>query len=149
MATNPYTVLHVVLSHLSTQGSIKRAQVGEPKSPPIDVLTACIIMDGIRTPTTVLDARVLVYDVTVRLYRNFLDDGTRTEQEMARAVGEVMEAFAGDFTLGGNARAVDIGGMYGRGVEATWGHVDMSGTIFRVADITVPIIIDPAAEFAA
>ena len=149
MALNPYAVMHVVESHLSTLGSIKRAQIGEPKQPPLDVLTAAILMSGIRTPSSVLDARVLVYDVIIRLYRNFLDDGTRTETEMARAVGEVMEEFAGDFQLGGNTRAVDFMGTYGTSVDARWGHLDFGNTVFRIADITVPIIIDPTAEFVA
>src|SRR5687767_6388148 len=112
--------MHVIQSHLSSLGSIKNVQIGEPKAPPADDLTAAILMAGIRTPTLTLDARVLVYDVIIRLYRNFTDDGKQTEEQMARSVGEVMETFANDFTLGGNTRAVDFGGIYGRGVEADW-----------------------------
>lgn len=149
MALNPYALMHVVLSHLKVQGKLERAQIGEPKSPPLGVLTAAILMDGIRTPTSVLDAPVLVYDLTVRLYRNFLDDGTQTELEVARSVGEIMEAFHADFTLGGNARAVDFMGIYGRGMDVTWGHLDFGNVVFRTADISVPIIVDPAAVFAA
>ena len=140
--------MHVVLSHLKTQGKVKRAQIGEPKSPPLDELTAAILMDGIRTPSTVLDAPVLVYDLVVRVYRNFLDDGTQTELEVARTVGEIMEAFHADFSLGGNIRAVDVAGTYGRGMDVTWGHLDFGNTVFRIADISVPLIVDPAAVFA-
>ena len=147
MALNPYDVMHVVESHLKVLGSIKRVQIGEPKAPPLDVLTASVRMGGIRTPSTVLDAPVRVYDVIVQLYRNALDDGTRTETEMARAVGEVMEEFDGDFTLRGNSRAVDIGGIYGPAVEAVWGNLDFGNTMMRTVEITVPIIIDPSATF--
>jgi hypothetical protein len=149
VALNPYLVMHVLQSHLMSLGSIKNVQIGEPKQPPADDLTAAILMDGIRTPRLMLDARVLVYDVIIRLYRNFTDDGRQTEEQMARSVGEVMEAFAGDFTLGGNIRAVDFGGMYGAGMKADWGHLDFGPVMFRTASITVPLIVDPAAEFVA
>lgn len=149
MALNPYTVMHVIQSHLASLGSIKQAQIGEPKQPPADDLSAAILMDGIRTPLLTLDSRVLVYDVIVRLYRNFTEDGKQTEEQMARSVGEVMEAFANDFTLGGNTRAVDFGGIYGRGMSADWGHLDFGAVVFRTASITVPLIIDPTAEFVA
>ena len=112
------------------------------------MLTAAVLMDGIRTPSTVLDAPVLVYDLVIRLYRNFLDEGEQTELEVARAVGEIMEEFHADFSIGGNIRAVDVAGMYGRGVDATWGHLDFGNTIFRTADVTLPLIVDPAAVFA-
>ena len=149
MALNPTTVMHVVLSHLKTQGKVKQAQIGEPKQPPLGQLTAAILMDGIRTPSSVLDAPVLVYDLTVRLYRNFLEDGEQTELEVARSVGEIMESLHADFSLGGNSRAVDFMGMYGRAMDVTWGHLDFGSTIFRTADISVPLIVDPSAVFAA
>lgn len=149
MALNPTTIMGLIVSHLRTQGSIKRAQIGEPKSPPLDVLTAAVLMDGIRTPETVLDAPVLLYDVVVRLYRNFLDDGEQTELDVARAVGEIMESLHGDFSLGAGIRAIDVAGIYGRGMDTRWGHLDFSNTIFRTADISVPLIVDPAAVFVA
>lgn len=145
MAWNPLTTLQVVTSHLKVGGRYDHVQIGEPKEPPTGQLTACVIMSGVRTPETVLDAPVRVYDLLVRLYMSMLDPGTDTETRMARTVGETLEDFEGDFTLGGNVRAVDFGGVYGASVEARWGYVEVGGKMYRMCDISVPLIVDPAA----
>ena len=145
MAIDPLATLNVARSHLLERGAITRAVIGEPKQPPLDELTAAVFMSGIRTVDMALDRPVRVYDVVVRLYRNFMDDGQETESELGRVVGAVMEAFEGDFTLGGNVRNVDIGGEYGDPMSAEWVHLDFSGTIYRAADVSVPLIVDAAA----
>ena len=141
--------MHVVLSHLKAQGKLTHVRIGLPKQPPTGELTVAIVMDGIRTPELVLDARVLVYDLVIHVFRSFLDDGTQTELEVARVVGEITEAFAGDFTLGGNIRNVDLAGQYGRSVDVDFDWLVFDGVQFRAAIISLPLIVDPAAELVA
>lgn len=149
MALNPYAIMHVVLSHLKAQGKLTHVRIGLPKQPPTGELTVAIVMDGIRTPELVLDARVLVYDLMVHVFRSFLDDGAQTELEVARVVGEITEAFAGDFTLGGNVRNIDFAGQYGRSVEVNWDYLAFGDVQFRAVAISLPLIVDPAAELVA
>ena len=145
MAYDPTTTLSVLTSWLRAQGRYDGVQIGEPKSPPAGKLTAAVIMDSIRTPETVLDAPVRVYNLRVRHYMNMLDDGSRTETELARVVGDTMADLEGDYTLGGNIRAIDHGGIYGPGMQADWGYLEVSGQMYRFCDLTLALIVDAAA----
>jgi len=66
------------------------------------------------------------------------------DPNLTDAVNTLIGQWSGDFSLGSNARAIDILGQESRGVAAAWGHVNAGGKLFRVADITVPIIVNDA-----
>ena len=149
MAFDPMTALTVIQSHLKAQGRYSEVTIGEPKRPPPGSLIAGVFMSEIRTPMLTLSAPIRVYDVIVRHYMQMLEDGSRTESEMARVVGESMEDLEGNFQLDGEIRAIDIGGEYGDSLKAKWGYLDQSGTIYRICDVTVPLIFDTATATLA
>ena len=147
MAYDPTATLAAITSFLKSQGRVGggNVQIGEPKDPPAGRISAAVFMEGIRTPESVLDAPVRIYDVAIRLYRNFTEDGTATEIELARAVGELWEDLEGDFDLGASIRNVDVAGIYGQGLTASWGYLDVAGRMYRTCDVSVPLVVDPAA----
>ena len=55
----------------------------------------------------------------------------------------LLGAFAGAFTLGGEAMFCDLLGAYGQKLSAQPGYVDYSGAAYRVSECSFPIIIDP------
>ena len=60
-----------------------------------------------------------------------------------------MSDLSGEFDLGETIRNVDIGGMGGTPLSVDFGHLDVGGTIFRIADITVPMLVDDSAKALA
>lgn len=146
MAVDPYAVMAALKSFALARGRVRHAQVGEPKAPPQAHVSAAVLMEGIATPSSVLDAAVRLYTVTIRLYRGFLDDGEQTETELAQVTGALLTALDGDADLGGTVRNVDVAGEHSGGLAADWGYLEMDeGVMYRTVDITVPLIVDEDA----
>jgi hypothetical protein len=61
------------------------------------------------------------------------------------AVDALLTAYTGDFEFGGNVRQVDLLGAYGTGLQAEFGYTSFAGgTTYRVATLTIPLIISDA-----
>jgi hypothetical protein len=127
-------------------------QIGEPFSPVSDT-TAAIMLQAYDPAGTTLSDTIDVWEVLVRLYAKAgmtPTDAETVELTLAYGFSQVAAALAGAFTLGGTVRAIDWAGEEaGRRLAAKWGHIVMSGTIFRVVDVSVPVIVDDSATFAA
>lgn len=67
-----------------------------------------------------------------------------TEVQLLTLMSAVLGGFAGAFTLGGgDVMCVDLLGAYGPKLTATPGYVEYDGGAYRVAEVAVPVIIDP------
>jgi hypothetical protein len=53
-----------------------------------------------------------------------------------------MAALSGDFTLNGQVRNVDILGESGERLRAQPGFVEQDGKYFRIAELTLPVVIN-------
>ena len=126
--------------------------IGEPFSPPVGLTAAIFFMDVDPAQTT-LGSTIDVWTLQVRIYARAgmtPVDASKVEISVAQGVQTVLSALAGGFTLSGSMRAIDWAGEEaGRKLSVKWGHLVVSGTIFRMVDITVPLIVDDAATFAA
>ena len=60
------------------------------------------------------------------------------------AVDALMSALFEDFTLGGTVRNVDLLGAHGTPLSAQFGFTRFDSTTYRVATLTVPLIINDA-----
>jgi len=67
----------------------------------------------------------------------------KTEEQLLAWQSALLGAFAGAFTLGGEAMFVDLLGAYGSKISAVPGYADYDGAFYRVSEVSVPIIIDP------
>lgn len=138
--------LRMVQSYLSQSGLFAAQQIGEPKSPPAVGLAAAVFMADAGVAEVVLDSTIERHAVTIRLYRNMLAEPLEdAEIEMANAASRILTDMYGDYDLGATVRAIDVAGIYGGGVHARWGYVEVSGVMFRIVDISLPLIIDGAA----
>ena len=65
-----------------------------------------------------------------------------TEQKLLTLSALLLGAYSAGFTLGGDAIAVDLLGAWGTALEAQGGWLEQDGHHYRIADITIPAIID-------
>lgn len=155
MAFNIKSTLSAIASHISRSGYASDVQIGEPVSPPEinDKVFAAIFMNAASVVELTLGTTIELHTVTVRLMKRAAfaqgDDASAVEEELALVVSQVSSNLIGEFDLGGTIRAIDVGGQYGTGVSAAWGYTNISSVIFRVVDITVPLIVDDSATQAA
>ncbi len=89
-------------------------------------------------------------EFTVRIYSNMTQepqDGI--DPELLSATDALLNAYSGDFQLGAAVMAVDLLGAYGAPLAAQSGYVTVDQTMFRVMDITLPMVIADAWTQAA
>jgi hypothetical protein len=65
------------------------------------------------------------------------------------AVDALMTAYAGDFEFGGSVRNVDLLGAHGTPLSAVFGYARIDSTTYRVATLTVPLIVNDLWEEVA
>lgn len=134
-----------VLSKLLTLGIFQTVNQHEPKSAPGLGTRASMWVDSMRPipGASGLNATSGVVTFNVRVYSNFLQmplDGI--DPDILTATSTVLNAFSAGFTLGGTVRAIDLLGMYGAAMEARAGYVTQDGKVYRLMDVTLPMIIN-------
>jgi len=143
--------LRAVESYLLASGYFgSQAQIGEPKSPPGEGLTATVFMDRAGVAELTLGGKTIEqHVVTLRIYLNMLAEPQEdVELTLAKVVQEVISDLLGDYDLGATIRNVDAAGQYGTSVGTAWGYVDVGGVMFRIADVTLPLVVDDSATCA-
>lgn len=63
------------------------------------------------------------------------------------AAAALINAYSGDYDLGGMVRNIDLLGMTGQGLSADGGYLKMpDGATFRTAVVTIPMIVNDVFE---
>ena len=122
----------------------------EPATPLPDGLDAAVWMQymGPCKPTTGLSATAAAVIFVMRIYSPALDNAATPADLDAidPAVGDATSAMigllSGDFSLGETVFAVDLLGINGVSLSAKAGNIDVSGTVYRITDLTIPLLID-------
>ena len=87
--------------------------------------------------------------VVARVYRAAnAEPKADVETDIAFATSLIMGDIIGDYTLGGEILEVDIAGIYGEGLTATAGHLEVGGVMYRIVDITLSLLVDASATAA-
>lgn len=133
-----------VQSHALATGLFERVNTHEPKNAPGLGLTASIWVDALgpirSSGLAETSGRVAIM---VRVQTNMVaEPQDAIDPNMLAAVSTLLAAYSGDFTLGANVRGIDLLGAYGTGLSAQAGYVEQDGTMFRIMDITVPVIVN-------
>ena len=151
MAFDASNTLDAVAGHLLASGYLRDVMIGEPKSPPSgDQLTASVFLNSISVAEVTLGSTIESHVLMLRIFRNMLAEPTETmEKEFAKAVSSILSDIIGEFDLGGSVRSIDVAGIYGPSIAVSYGYLDLGGTMFRIADITLPLIVDDSATTTA
>ncbi|MCG0065035.1 hypothetical protein L0F81_17320 [Streptomyces tricolor] len=117
----------------------------EPVSAPGSGLTYALWVKSVRP----IPARSSLDSVTVRLEltgRVFLPADTEPQNDVdllvTSAVDGLAVAYSGDFQLGNTIANVDLLGAHGPGLSADFGYARFDNTTYRVATLTIPLIVN-------
>lgn len=149
MAFDIKSTLQAIENQLLTSAYFAHVQVGEPKAPPPGPFAVSVFMQDVGVVSLTLSGTIERHSVLIRIYRRIFEDTeSNIELEMAALVSRVMSDLAGEFDLGATIRNVDLGGQHGAPLSARFGYVDVGGTMYRVGDISVGLIVDDSGTQA-
>jgi len=145
MAFDITSTINVVVSFLQKRGEYSLVQIGEPKSPPRGDLAAAVFVSDASVVGVTLQTTIEIHELTIRLYRNMMEEPEEdNELRISQAVTGIVSDLLGDYDLGASVRNIAVG-EYGRTVSATYGYLDVGGTMYRMVDISVPLVVDGSA----
>ena len=134
-----------VQSHAMALGVFERVNTHEPKSKLGTGMYAAIWVDSIRPVPSGQAATDGVVSLRCRIYTSMLQEPQDAiDLDVLTAVTTLMNAYSGDFGLGGVAgvRSIDLLGMYGESLSMTAGYLDIDRAMFRIATVVVPMVIN-------
>jgi|TARA_Y100000310_G_C20571592_1_gene758317 hypothetical protein len=153
MAFDITNTLHAMETYVQNLGLFQTVQIGEPKQPLGQGFHAAIFMNSVSISMVYAggDTREN-HLVTLRVYRDMLaeqsDPQLNLESEIAVLLSKLMENILGDTDLESTIMSIDAAGMDGSSMSATFGYVDVGGSMYRVADISIPMIVNGSATLS-
>ena len=149
MAVKLKSTLQALQSKLQAGGRFKSVSIGEPTDPP-DSPHAAIILRRYENTSTTLNGSIERRTVIVRIYQKaFVEPRGDVEFLLDDMVSEFMEDIFGDFDLGGAIRNIEpLGVVVDFGYQSV-GRAGGNEVMYRLADVSIPMIVDDNAVFAA
>lgn len=145
MSVGVVDVMDRVISHAQALGVFDTVNGHEPKSAPGNGLHCSVVVDrlgparggsGLTATTGLLTLLVRVMTSMLSEPQDDIDPG------VLGACDVLLEAYSGDFELGGLVRCVDLLGQSGTALELRAGYIDIDNKKYRVMEIVMPLIID-------
>lgn len=152
MAFDSQAVINLFLamrSQASSSGLFDRVIGHEPKNAPGNRLSYSIRLGPIApvpgASGLAATAGRVVIEGRIQVPQSFGDSAAedKIETAMTHAIVGIIGQYSKSITVGGTVMEIDLLGMYGVPLAASnVGYVEQDGTHYRVADITIPVIID-------
>lgn len=135
-------ILTGLCDHARTLGQFAQVLDYEPKSA-VDAHRVTLAVWGgpVDPVASGLAATSVRAEFTARLYRSMLAK-PYSDTVLLGAVDAFIAGLSGDFDLGGRLRCVDLLGAYGAPLAYQTGYVDLDSKLYRIADVTVPLIVN-------
>ncbi len=138
-------IFDAVVSDIQMTGYFEKVNQHEPKRRPTYIgLTAAVWVTDIDpihlSGLAATSARVAFM---VRLYSNMLKEPQdMIDPQLVRAASSIMRRYHDDFDFGlvDIVRNVDLLGAFGIALSMKTAYLEQDGTMFRIADIVVPVI---------
>lgn len=138
-------IVAAVQSHAQQIGGIETVVTNEPKSAPGNGISAAIWAEGI-TPVPAnsgLNSVSVLLVLMVRVMKPMLSlPYGGIDPDLLTAASSLMNAYAGAFTLGGEVQSIDLLGRYGTKMAGKAGYITLDKSMFRVIDISLPLVIN-------
>lgn len=139
-------ILSALVSHACTLGYFDQVNQHEPKNknPSLAGMTAAVWVQKIGpVRSSGLASTSGRIEFTVRVYTSMLAEPQDSiDPDVMAAVDALLAAYSGNFTLGDLVREVDLLGEAGPPLSAQAGYLNQAGKLYRVMDITLPLIVN-------
>lgn len=149
MSLDTTAILDAIVSHALTLGVFETVNAHEVVNAPGHGLHAEIWADSIAPVPAASGLHITSGRAvwTVRIRGN-ADSQPRDaiDPNMMDAVDALLAAYSSDFTLGGLVRNVDLLGQAGTPLSARAGYLRQDGVVYRIYDITLPVVINDVWE---
>jgi hypothetical protein len=147
MAFDIGNTLHAIETYVQKLGLFQSVAIGEPKSPPGQGFHAALWMQSVAISMIYAGGETREnHVIALRVYRDMLAEQTdpqlNLESEMASVLSKLMESLLGDTDLESTVMSIDAAGMDGSSMSATFGYTDVGGSMYRVVDINIPMIVN-------
>lgn len=152
MNLDPQAIVDVLLSHALASGYFDRVAGHEPKAKPGNGLSYAAWMQflGPVPEGSGLASTAGLLVMQGRLYSPFIaEPPDAIDPNLTVACSALLGAYSGDFTLGGQVRNIDLLGAHSEGLSASAGYLNQDGTLYRVYDITLPMVINDVWDQAS
>ena len=150
MAFEIKDTLHAVETYVQNLGLFSSVQIGEPKQATGQGLHVALYMESVSIVMIYVGGETREsHVVQLRVYKDMLaeypDPQNNLESELASVVSKLMSNLLGDTDLESSIMSIDAGGMDGASMTATYGYVSVGGQMYRVVDISIPLIVNGSA----
>lgn len=132
-------------SLISATGLFGSVNLHEPKNAPGKDLVCAVFLDEIRPVPQESGQNATTGCVVfkARVFKPMLSQPAGAiDQVVGHAAGRIMEELSGDIELQDNVKYVDLLGATGTPLSAKGGYLTIDTTMFRIMDITIPLIIN-------
>lgn len=143
MSLGAAAVFRAVCDHARTLGGFAAVLDAEPKSALDASGLSIAFWAGPIDPVQAsgLSATSVRMELTARLYRNMLAK-PYSDAILLDGVDRLIGGLSGDFDLGGRLRSIDLLGAYGAPLGFVTGYVELDSKLYRIADVTIPLIVN-------
>ncbi len=152
MAIDSRGILGELTTFAQESGLFDTVTNAEPKSAPGRTGVSCSmwLVDYQPVVSSGLNSLSVRLEVQARIYTSMLQQPVdEIDMRVLDACDALFSSLAGRFELSGRARYIDFLGSEGERLRAVAGYLNQDGTLFRVMDIFIPIIINDAYSLTA
>lgn len=131
-------------SHAAETGHFQTVNQHEPKNSPGHGLRAALWVQTFRPARrSGLASTSMRLEYRLRIYQNMLmEPQDSIDPAVLAAADACLAAYSSNFTLGGLVRQVDLLGSDGNPLSATAGYLAIDNKMYRVMDLTIPLVIN-------
>jgi hypothetical protein len=133
-----------IQSHALATGLFESVNTHEPKRPLTTGIYAAVWCEAVRPlASSGLGSTSGLIEFRIRIYSGMLQEPQDAiDPNVLKAVDTLLSKYSGDFSLGDSVRCIDLLGQSGTALSANAGYVLLSQTLYRVMDITLPVIVN-------
>lgn len=128
-------------------GVFRSVNTHEPKAAPGSGLRLGIWQQEVSplAAASGLSATTAYVVLNARVYGNMLaKPEDEIDPRLMSALTVLIGAYSADFTLGGTIRNIDLLGAYGQQLRAVAGYQSIGGSMYRIATLTIPCVVNDA-----
>ena len=137
----PAKLLNAIASAAAQCGWCQSSETFEPKSAPMSDFHFAVTMMNATPARSGLISTSFRIELACRIYVSMLREPQASiDPEITAAAWDLMSMYSSGFTLGGLVEQVDLLGESGEPLDLKFGYIGIDKRLYRIAEITLPVI---------